>query len=67
MRNFDQAWFHNLDSMVQAASGHVTFRQWQPPTGTGDRGVYMLIAAAANPTPRARGSSGLAGSGRTGR
>jgi SAM-dependent methyltransferase len=67
VRNFDQAWFHNLDSMVQAASGHVTFRQWQPPTGTDDRGVYMLIAAAANPTPRARGSSGLAGSGRTGR
>jgi SAM-dependent methyltransferase len=58
VRDLDETWIHNLDSMVREASGHVTFRQWQPPSETGGRGIYLLIAAAANPTQRARGSKG---------
>jgi hypothetical protein len=67
-RNVDEAWIHNLDSMVEAAGGHVVFRAWRPPPSrTSDRGVYLLIAAATNPVPVARRSSRPAGLGRTGR
>ena len=51
VRNLDETWIHNLDSMVQAASGNVMFRHWHPPSGTGDRGLYMLIAAPGSLTP----------------
>jgi hypothetical protein len=57
VRDVDQTWIHNLDGMVQAASGHVGFRRWQPLNGMGDRGTYLLIAAvrsdARPPAPRA--------------
>jgi SAM-dependent methyltransferase len=67
-RNVDEAWIHNLDSMVEAAGGHVVFRAWRPPPSrTSDCGVYLLIAAATNPVPVARRSSRPAGLGRTGR
>ncbi len=49
IRGLDETWIHNLDSMVHAAGGRVTLRQWQPPSVTGDRGVYLLVATAASP------------------
>ena len=51
VRKLDETWIHNLDSMVEEASGQVTHRQWRPPSGPDDRGVYLLIVAAADPTP----------------
>lgn len=57
VRHRDETWIHNLDRMVEAAGGCVTFRKWQPPSGTGDRGVYLLIAAAAAMRPDAAAST----------